>query len=60
MARVRQKQCDRCQTVATVLYRVQLDASERWQFVCPDCWPQVQQDNPHYTYGGTWKARKRH
>jgi len=60
MARVRQKTCDRCQVVAKVLYRVQLDASARWQFVCPDCWPSVQQDNPDYTYGGTWKARKRH
>ncbi|RZM75222.1 hypothetical protein [Leptolyngbya iicbica] len=60
MARVREKQCDRCQTMATVLYRVQIDESGRWQFVCPHCWPTVQQNNPHYTYGGTWKARKRH
>ncbi|MEM1279534.1 MAG: hypothetical protein AAF827_01695 [Cyanobacteria bacterium P01_D01_bin.6] len=60
MTRVREKHCDRCQTQATVLYRVQIDASGRWQFVCDACWPIVQTDNPNYVYGGTWKARKRH
>ena len=60
MARVREKQCDRCQDLAQVLYRVQTDESGRWQFVCQACWPAVEKDNPHYTYGGTWKARKHH
>lgn len=60
MTRVREKRCDRCQTPASVLYRVQIDASGTWQLVCDDCWPSVRQANPHYVYGGTWKARKRH
>ncbi|MEM1309396.1 MAG: hypothetical protein AAGF98_07950 [Cyanobacteria bacterium P01_H01_bin.153] len=60
MARVREKVCDRCQALANTLYRVQIDATGQWRFVCDTCWPTVQKDNPHYAYGGTWKARKRH
>ncbi|HEY9888921.1 MAG TPA: hypothetical protein V6D02_11005 [Candidatus Obscuribacterales bacterium] len=60
MKRVRTKACDRCATLAATLYRVQIDGSGAWLFVCDRCWPIVQTDNPHYTYGGTWKARKRH
>ncbi|NEP16803.1 MAG: hypothetical protein F6J97_07840 [Leptolyngbya sp. SIO4C1] len=56
--RLRQKQCDRCQATAAVLYRVQIDQSGQWQFVCDACWPEVSQNNPHYVYGGTWKAQK--
>ncbi|WP_192893935.1 hypothetical protein [Synechococcus elongatus] len=51
--------CDRCQALATVRYRVQVEAQGVWQLVCPGCQAQVSQDNPHYRYGGTWKARQR-
>ncbi|MEM9004419.1 MAG: hypothetical protein AAGE59_12955 [Cyanobacteria bacterium P01_F01_bin.86] len=60
MGRTREKTCDRCSAPASTLYRVRLDASGQWQFVCDRCWPTVRKDNPHYAYGGTWKARKRH
>jgi len=30
-----------------------------WVFVCPNCWSSLSQDNPHYVYGGTWKAQKK-
>jgi hypothetical protein len=58
--RGREKTCDRCSTPAPRLYRVQLDESGQWVFVCDRCFPEVSQNNPHYTYGGTWKAKKRH
>jgi len=58
-ARQRQKLCSGCGQAKPVLYRVQLDALGQWQFVCAICWPQLSQDNPHYVYGGTWKAKKR-
>lgn len=58
MVRVRLKLCDRCQAEAEVLYRVKVDESEKWIFVCDRCYPTVSQNNPHYVYGGTWKARK--
>ena len=60
MGRVREKKCDRCAKLAQKLYRVQADESKQWQFVCDDCWPMLKKDNPHYVYGGTWKAQKRH
>ncbi|MBD1864603.1 MULTISPECIES: hypothetical protein [Trichocoleus] len=60
MARAtRVKLCDRCANSAAVLYRVKLDESEQWRFVCDRCWPEVSQGNPSYVYGGTWKAQKR-
>ncbi|MGK7955477.1 MAG: hypothetical protein AB4063_09480 [Crocosphaera sp.] len=60
MGRVRQKECALCQTSSKVLYRVQIDSSQQWRFVCYQCWQQVHDNNPHYVYGGTWKSRKRH
>lgn len=59
MAREREKACDRCHQKAPVLYRAQIDESGAWQFICDACYPKVSQNNPHYTYGGTWKAQKR-
>ncbi|MBD2094136.1 hypothetical protein H6F90_03085 [Trichocoleus sp. FACHB-591] len=60
MARAtRVKLCDRCANSAAVLYRVKLDESEQWRFVCDRCWPEVSQGNSFYVYGGTWKAQKR-
>ncbi len=60
MGRIRQKKCDRCHISSKLLYRVQIDSSQQWRFMCPNCWQQVSENNPHYVYGGTWKARKRH
>lgn len=56
--RIRIKTCDRCQKLSDILYRIQADSSDEWQFVCHDCWQLLSQNNPNYTYGGTWKARK--
>jgi len=58
--RVRTKACDRCSETCDTLFRVQVDASEEWIFVCEPCHGEVSVDNPHFTYGGTWKSRKRH
>lgn len=58
--RVRTKSCDRCGAEAGTLYRVRLDASGVWRFVCPACLDGVRVGNPHYQYGGTWKSKKRH
>ncbi|NJN57346.1 MAG: hypothetical protein HC879_07500 [Leptolyngbyaceae cyanobacterium SL_5_9] len=57
--RSRIKLCDRCTQSAPVLYRVQVDESREWLFICDRCFLTASQDNPHYAYGGTWKARKR-
>lgn len=57
-SRTRFKSCSRCGQTADVLYRVQAQPGD-WSFVCPSCWPSISQNNPHYVYGGTWKAKKR-
>jgi len=58
-----EKPCDRCTTPVSLRYRCQYNdsdhASKTWQLICPSCWEQVSQDNPHYRYGGTWKAKKK-
>ncbi|MBD1912069.1 MULTISPECIES: hypothetical protein [unclassified Leptolyngbya] len=59
MTRQREKVCDRCQNSAPVLYRAQIDDTERWVFICDACYSDVSQNNPHYIYGGTWKAQKK-
>lgn len=58
-SRSRSKPCDHCQQLSTVRYRIQCDASRVWFLVCPDCQARVSEGNPHYCYGGTWKAVKK-
>jgi hypothetical protein len=58
--RIRIKACDRCQKIQEVLYRVRIDETRHWTFVCPACLEYVKPGNPHYQYGGTWKSKKRH
>jgi hypothetical protein len=53
------KPCDRCQIQSTLRYRIQHDTTDRWVLVCRACWEKLSQDNPHYRYGGTWKAKSR-
>ncbi|MEO1162966.1 MAG: hypothetical protein AAFV98_04210 [Chloroflexota bacterium] len=55
----RLKTCFACEQPKDKLFRIQYDASQKWAFVCGDClWDYKRDDNPHYTYGGTWKSRK--
>ncbi len=59
-ARTRQKSCDACGQVSSVLYRVQRDQTGVWVFLCPACRAVAERENQFYVYGGTWKANKRH
>ncbi|NEQ25254.1 MAG: hypothetical protein F6K28_40520 [Microcoleus sp. SIO2G3] len=56
---VRSKDCAVCHQFSAVLYRVKYEEDGDWTFVCNNCWSSVSQDNPHYLYGGTWKAKKK-
>ncbi len=51
------KPCEFCYTPVTLRFRIQYDESQRWVLVCRPCWDRLSLDNPHYRYGGTWKAR---
>ncbi len=59
MVRNRTKACDKCQTIADIMYRIQVDQAACWQLVCHNCWTLISHNHPDYIYGGTWKARKR-
>ena len=59
MSKLKLKSCDRCNNLADIRYRIQYQEEANWVMVCRDCWNQVSQDNPHYRYGGTWKAKKK-
>jgi hypothetical protein len=58
--RIRTKACQCCQKPGDTLYRVRVDESRNWIFVCPACLELVKPGNPLYHYGGTWKSKKRH
>ena len=57
--RIRTKPCARRGPAASALYRVRVELDGPWIFVCEACLDAVKPDNPHYRYGGTWKAKKR-
>jgi hypothetical protein len=57
MVRYREKACAVCQLSASTLFRVQLDRSQQWYFVCQECGQSA--DPTYYRYGGTWQAKKR-
>ena len=59
MAKLKLKPCDRCSNSVDIRYRIQDREDGDWILVCPDCWQEVSQDNPHYRYGGTWKAKRK-
>ena len=60
MARqLRIKYCFLCNQSQPVLYRVKYLKGGDWVFVCPQCLQTVNQNNPFYVYGGTWKAKKK-
>jgi len=52
------KPCFRCAKPAEVAYRVRLDATKAWVFICGRCVVPAKTNNPHYAYGGTWKGSR--
>ncbi len=52
------KACEACSQLSSIRYRIQFDDTKSWVLVCPSCWQKLSHLNPHYRYGGTWKAKK--
>lgn len=42
-----------------MLYRGRGDAGAAWRFYCRACLLRLKADNPGYSYGGTWKRKKK-
>ncbi|MGF1486912.1 MAG: hypothetical protein ACFBSE_07350 [Prochloraceae cyanobacterium] len=53
------KPCNLCQRIVSLRYRIKFNFEGNWFLVCPECQKQLSTDNPHYRYGGTWKAKKK-
>lgn len=58
------KPCSICQRPRNVLIRCQIDATQKWHFVCTGkCWNEVSGGKvdgpgfPNYRYGGMWKNK---
>ncbi|KAE9989916.1 hypothetical protein EG327_002103 [Venturia inaequalis] len=58
------KPCSICNRPRNVLIRCQIDATQKWHFVCTGkCWNEVSGGKvdgpgfPHYRYGGMWKNK---
>jgi hypothetical protein len=52
------KTCSVCKVETSVAYRVRIDATRTWVFICYACLDTVKPGNPHYVYGGTWKGSR--
>ena len=57
--RFRKKSCYECSQVFDVLFRASVDSKYSWKFYCEKCLLIVKKENKDYTYGGTWKSKKR-
>ena len=56
--RFREKNCEICQVVTDVMYRIKPDAKTDWVLACPRCQSHAANE-VGYQYGGTWKANKK-
>ena len=52
----KKKNCDHCDKDANIMYRVQIDTTKKWIFICKSCLNHLKPGNKSYRYGGTWKA----
>jgi hypothetical protein len=50
------KLCHICQAEQSLMFRVKLDTSKCWYFLCKKCTEINKSINTNYVYGGTWKG----
>ena len=55
--RIRKKKCDRCNNLASTLFRCRWNNILKWNFICEKCLVSIK-IKPYYKYGGTWKEKK--
>lgn len=53
------KRCETCSDPRDVLYRARGDARAAWRFYCRPCLLRLKAGNAGYSYGGTWKRKKK-
>ena len=52
---MKEKKCHKCFTIKNTLFRVKIDRSKNWYFLCRTCTEKEILKNENYIYGGTWK-----
>ncbi|GFD94190.1 hypothetical protein KUL156_25160 [Alteromonas sp. KUL156] len=52
------KPCDNCGVEADTQFRVRAREDDSWRIVCKQCQERAKADGG-YSYGGTWKRKKR-
>jgi len=45
-----------CKVEKNLMFRVKLDTSKNWYFLCKECTEESKANNTNYAYGGTWKG----
>ena len=45
-----------CKFEKNLMFRVKLDRSKNWYFLCKECTEENKANNTNYVYGGTWKG----
>ena len=53
---MRTKSCHICHLEKNLMFRVKLDISKNWYFLCKECTKYNKANNINYVYGGTWKG----
>jgi len=54
---MRKKTCDKCGLKDIIMFRVKIDLSKKWIFLCKKCTDYSKKNNHNHTYGGTWKGK---
>ena len=50
------KTCHLCKNDFNLMFRVRIDSTKNWCFLCVDCTKDNKLKNTYYKYGGTWKG----
>jgi hypothetical protein len=50
------KTCPLCKKNYDLMYRVRIDSTKNWCFLCLDCTKDNKLKNAYYICGGTWKG----
>ena len=54
---MKKKTCDKCGLADLIMFRVKIDTSKKWAFLCKKCTEYNKKNNNHYIYGGTWNGK---
>ena len=54
---MKKKKCDKCGLADLIMFRVKIDTSKKWVFLCKKCTEYNKKNNHNYIYGGTWNGK---